>query len=125
MKKVLIGVLALGMGLGLVGCFSQNLENHSKEHSIRYYISEYELYGLRFKNGEVVVSHNFYDKDPSSISGKKINSSKSKEQTYAYKQIDNEHIECNGKTYAYTISKHNSVTFAPAFMGIAEYWTAD
>ena len=70
MKKVLIGILALVMVLGLVGCSSQNLENHSKEHSIRYYISEYELYGLRFKNGEVVVSHNFYDKDPSSIKNK-------------------------------------------------------
>lgn len=125
MKKILIGILALVMILGLVGCSSQNLENHSTKHSIRKVISEDEAYYLYFKDGEVTVSHNFYDNDPSSISGKRKNNSKSEEQTYTYKQIDNEHIECNGITYAYTISNHNSVTFAPSFMGISEYWTAD
>lgn len=123
-KKGILIVLAFIVMITLVSCSSQSLEAHSRKHSIRYRISDTELYDLDFDNGTVTISHNFYDRDPSSVSGYRINIFKSQDYTYSYTNTGNGQIECNGQTYFYTISDYNSVTFAPAFMGISEYWVA-
>ena len=117
MKKIISLLLISAMLFTFSSC-----SNKLDGEQFRYEVGEYEAYYINFHGNTLEVSHNYYDYDPGSISGKYINNALSSTDTYTIEIIDSDHFECAGTTYAYTVSDSGTLTVVPDLLGIASYW---
>lgn len=131
-KALIIGSIGLvviaAVVVTLILTLSNPLEAFSSSRTITNRIDEYEMYYLQFKDGNVILSHNFYREKTAAerkLYGEKSGdyikvNSQSTIETYPYKLSGNQ-IEVNGEVYEFNIYK-DKLYIKPIFLGVSTIW---
>ena len=115
MKKVLIGILALIMVLGLVGCGPKTIVNITEEGRLRSEVDEYTIVNVAFYGekespiGEtnccsITISH--YKDAPYSVSGKALDQDATEKVNIPCTYTDNTFTLNGNDIYSYSVEKN-------------------